>query len=587
MDRVLFRAPFVLVAADNSSPQRVDSLDEARAAVRRGEAASVAGTLRAGVLAADVDPADAEVDPVLGDAVAEHLVAWCVARGIPYLVRESGRAGGRHVLAVTGSRAVACEWAQVCAEAGRRHGVPVMVRTGMALRLLSAPHRLGLQAPVVGGTLTPAAVLDVVEDQAAAHRAAVRRRLRPVPVRRRPGGRDTSRSGREFGQACAMVRAGYTAAQAWAVQNRPGSKAAERGELGWRRYVWLPAVVTVAAEEGVEEAEAWQRSQVACRSRCRMLGREGWRVRLWRPAQRDAERDRPRRYRVEDTAPWGSTSAQRAEIEAVRRGLLAVAEERLTAAGVRPQRRHSAAALLHALVPALVQRDGSISVRDLALAARLDPKTVRAARDTLVEAEVITLPHRYQGGTDDCDRYALGPASQESVAAARTTAETSPTSCSTPPPPGGASPRRLTREAQEARQLWRLRLTLSAATEATGETYAESQHPAAKTLRSLHYQRQWWRSRTPQQQKQRRAIRRRVLDKLSTVDLSAWLEWLARRELIANAADRIRAGTATTVDHETATNAPRTIHRGMRDPLWRTGGTPSGEPGEQLQLLVA
>lgn len=588
LDRVLFVGPFVLIGSDNKSPARVDDLGQARDALARNEAATVGGTLRRAVLAADIDPA--AVDAVLGDVVAEQLVAWCAANELPYFVRESGRPGGRHVFTVTSSPTLAVEWAHVCAELVARHGVPIDDRTGKVLRLLSAPHRTGRPAPALGGTLTPAAVLDAVEatDQALSSRRQTGRRRNPTTPRQ-PGDRDRSRSGREYGQACAMVRAGYTPARAWTIQNQPGSKTRERGELNWRRYIWLPAVTTVAAEEGTTEDEAWQRAQLACRSRCRKLGLDWWRV-LWRRAQHEATQDRPRRYRVDDTEPAPGRPQLAAEIGTARGGLLAAADELLSSDGARPQRRHSAAALLHALAPVLLgDRAGSISVRDLAELAHLDPKTVRATRNALVSLAVLAVVHQYEGGAEDCHRYAVGPAAQSYIEAAqRAATETSPTSCSAPPPAptGHANVTQLRTRHAADRQVWRLRCTLSAVTETTGETYAESQHPAAKTLRSLHYQRQWWRSLSPEQQEQRRAERRRLLGQLDPVGLSAWLDWLARRELIRVAADHIAAGTAVSADHDAVTLAPLTVHRGMRDPQWRTGGTPSVPPGEQLRMVA-
>jgi hypothetical protein len=237
----------------------------------------------------------------------------------------------------------------------------------------------------------------------------------------------------------------------------------------------------------------------------------------------------------------------------------------------------------------LGDRAGSISVRDLAELARLDPKTVRATRDALISLAVLAVAHRYEGGAEDCHGYAVGPAAQSYIEAAQGAAgKTSPTSCSTPPPTptGHANVTRLRTRHANDRQLWRLRCTLSAATDTTGETYADSQHPAAKTLRSLHYQRQWWGSLSPEQQEQRRAERRRVLGQLDPAGLSAWLDWLARRELIRIAADHITAGTAVPVDHDAVTLAPLIVHRGMRDPQWRTGGTPSVPPGEQLRMVA-
>ncbi|OBA53587.1 hypothetical protein A5780_26465 [Nocardia sp. 852002-20019_SCH5090214] len=58
-------------------------------------------------------------------------------------------------------------------------------------------------------------------------------------------------------------------------------------------------------------------------------------------------------------------------------------------------------------------------------------------------------------------------------------------------------------------------------------------------------------------------------------DRSAWFGWLARRELICNASDRVLSWTATASDADTLRTAPLTVHRGMQDPKWRSGGTPA------------
>lgn len=578
LDRVLFARPYVLIAADNSSPRRVDELAEAHEAVRRGEVASAAGRLRPGVLGVDIDPADVGADAVLGDVVAERFATWCTANRVPYLVRESGRPGGRHVVAVTSTPTVAEQWARLCAELESQYEVPVTDRAGMALRLLSAPHRTGLPAPVLGGTLTPSAAQEVIDGlpvtESTSGHCAPRPRRRQPARERRTGERDRTRSAREFGSACAMVRAGYTAAQAWRRQAQPGSKALERGELNWRKYVWLPAVTTVAAEEDVTEDEGWRRAQVACQVRCRQLGREGWRMAVWQPACEDAGRDRPRRYRVDDDDAENPQRA--AEIDWTSRGLVAAAEDLLAARGVDARRRRSASTLLHTLAPVLVgDRAGSISHRALAERARLDPKTVRAALAVVVDAGVLTIARTYAGGNADCHQYGIGPAARSYVSAARTSS--SPTSCSTPSPhpAGRANPSRLRQTHQDDRRTWRLRCELSTSTEATGENYRTSQHPAAKTLRSIRYQRQWWQSLPDAEQEARRAARRQVLRTLDTADVWTWLDWLVQRENIRMAADATAGGTGGTEEHRTLATAPVTVHRGLRDPNWRTGGTAS------------
>ncbi|WP_280393456.1 hypothetical protein [Nocardia wallacei] len=545
------------------------TLDEARAAIADGTAASAAGRLAAGLLGADVDAAD----PVIGDACAEALVAWCVEHGLPYVLRESGRPGGRHVIAVvTGSGVPVRKWARLCRRLAREYGVVVQDRTGQHLRLLTAPHRVGLPSQVIACTADPAQVLDALEITARKRPARRGRRSPARPGRR--GGFDLTRSGREYGASCAMARAGYTARQAWQVISQLVGKSAALGERWWRRYMWLSAVTVVAAEQGLDEDAAWELARRACPAACLARGRAWWRDGKWSAAVAEAAVDRPRRYRLDDTDPAAAETELspevRAEIAATREGFEAAVAAEL--GGLHPQRRHSVRAALWALAAAIVTREGSISVRCLAIRARLDGKTVRRALATAVQAGLIVATHAYTGGRADCDAYGPGPAATDHLIAARSTV--SPTRCTTPGAHGRASRKRLHAEARAARRTWALRCDALAAL-APGERLADSRHPAAKLLRSLHHQRTWWRNLTSDEQHARREARQAHMRRLPVDDRRSWFGWLARRELISNAADRLLTRTAAPDDLETLLAAPLTVHRGMRDPQWAVGGTPA------------
>ncbi|WP_433574141.1 hypothetical protein [Nocardia brasiliensis] len=572
LDGLLYIAPYVLIQHDNTKYKTTSDLADARQALAHGTVSSVAGSLRPGTVGADIDPTVEKA--IRGDLCAEALVAWCAKRGLAYVVRESGRPGGRHVIAVARNQRDVTDWAKLCTRLTRKNGVTVDNRTGKALRLLSAPHRQGRPAPVIGGTLTPRDVLDCKPLRTA---PAPRQAQKPSNTRRRATSeRDQSRSGREYGLACAMVRAGYTAAQAWTHEALIGGKSARNGELWWRRYIWMPATVVVAAEQDVGEDEAWQRSLRAAPVGCRKMGRDDWRG-LWQRAVREAATDRPRRYRIGSTEQAPET---RARIDATSRGLRAAAAELIPA---RPQRRHSIAALLHALATVIVLREGSVSSRDLSERSLLDAHTVRAARRDVIQAGVVSLVHQYAGGPDDCDAYGIGPAAESYINAAQH--QTSPTSCSSPPGPTGHCNAALLRSrySRDSRH-WRLRCTALSSL-LPGETLATSQHPLAKALRSLWFQRKWWQSLTSDEQAHRRSLRRQLLESMSRADTSAWFGWLARREEIANAADRLLHGDGSASDEATVGSSPRTLHRGMRDPQWRTGGTPSTPP-EQPELAA-
>lgn len=365
LDERLFRGPWVLIAPDNTSPARVRSLDAARAAITDGPVHAVAGRVRDGVLAADIDPVDGYA--IYGDVCAEELVAWCLHHDLPYLVRESGRPGGRHVVSLARTRRHRTQWRALCSRLGRRYKTPVDDRTGKSLRLLTAPHRGGLRSPVISCTLTRT-TLDQALVAAATPSKATGHRSAPRPAA--TSTRDTSRSGREYGLLCAMVRSGYSAEAAWRVVATPGSKAAARGLYWWRRYQWLNAVTTVAAENHIAEDEAWRLAQHAWPGSSRRLTHKWW-LGLWQRAQQEAGRNRPRRKQLGShmTAHHAADDRQQdqdAEIAQLRQRLLTAAATVLPSSGTRRQRQASASTALFHLVPALVTRGGAISVRDLA-----------------------------------------------------------------------------------------------------------------------------------------------------------------------------------------------------------------------------
>lgn len=560
----MYRKQFILIDADNDG-RKVASLDEARAALKAGVAPSAGGRLVEGTLAADIDAND----PLIGDACAEALTAWCDRHNLPYLLRESGRPGGRHVIAISDRSAPPGEWAKLCRELARQYGVVVQDRTGMVMRLLTAPHRIGLPSPIIACTITPAIVMD---------NPRRRRRMNKSdspPVKggsgrsseRATADGDSSRSAQEYGWACAMARSGWSARQAWDYMAGIDGKSAALGEIWFRRYVWLPAVTTVAAEQGLTEDAAWELAQRACRS-VRSRGRDFWRY-WWHRAQADALTERPRRYRLPDdagTSEAGLPPEIASELATVRAGLRAAIDTELATAD--PRRRRSVHAAVYALAYAIVTRGGSMSTRTIAEQALLDLTTVRAALATAVDKTVLAVTHRYSGGSRDCNAYDVGPAAAAHISAAR--ADSSLTRCTTPTPTGTASLLRLRATHARARKLWALRNDALAVL-APGERLATSQHPAAKLLRSLWHQRKWWASLTPDEQRARRDARRHLLGSMHRSERSAWLDWLARRELIVHAVDRIATGNPEFDDPHTIRTAPLlTLHRGMADPGWRT-----------------
>lgn len=582
LDHVLFAGHGWFIALDtaNIGTATTTAWEQAQRWLATDSVATVAGTLPEQVLAADIDAADTGAEAEAGEAVADDLIAWCETRGLPWLLRTSGRPGGHHVLALTPDTALQHEWRQLCTRLASHHGVGTQPRH--TLRLLSAPHRHGYPAPLLAGTLRPDDLPAPPEPTSTGHdpsgaAAPPRRRRR----RRRQPTTTTDRSAREFGTACARARAGWTTDRAWAAAAQPGSKAAEMGEAGWRRWMWCKAVNIAAAEQNVSEAEAWHRFEHASPLRARELGREAWRTQYWQPALDEAATDRPRRTHPHQhdaaSQPSADHAAEQAEIETIRAGLRHTADEQITATGRRPQFARSLAAALDALAIYIVRRDGSLSERAWAEAAHLSRSTLRTVLRFARDHEILTRTRAYTGGTADSASWHPGPAATPAINHVR---KTRPTRWYTTPARswGTADLGRLRREHARERRSFRLRQVLSAYTDTTGESYKTSQHPAARTLRSLRHQRRWWSSLSPQQREQRRAHRRQLLHTLHHTERSAWFDWLNRRTALELHADRVHQGHRNSHDDMVLAEAPSLVHLGMRAPYWRTGArSPSSE----------
>ncbi|MFF0546855.1 hypothetical protein ACFYTF_28865 [Nocardia thailandica] len=563
MERRLFpadRYAYVLIASDNSSPRRVSTLDEAHAAIEAGEVTSAAGILAEGVLGVDVDAEDY----VTGDAIAEVIVGWCARRNLAHLIRLSGRPGGRHVVALASKPSDRDAWAALCRKLAQNFGVPVTDRTGQALRLLTAPHRASLDAPVIRCTLQPEMIA-----------IPTRRRPETPPPRaryRRPDRRtwtgvvDRSRSAIEYGDALVHVRRGSTAAAAWKHANRPGTKSQERGYSWWRRHLWLPAVTTVAAEAGLSEDAAWELAQQADPATALKRGRSWW-IGLWDRAVDEAAAERPRRRHLstEDSA----TTEKRGEIEAVSTGLRTAAAAALS--GLDPRSRRSVDALCDVAARHIVTRAGGMATRVLAVDAALDTKTVRKWLAALCTAGVLAKTGSYSNNGGESalsDSYGIGPAAAGFVQQALD--RYSPTCCSTPAPRGRANPIKLHQLHTRERSWWALRLRALASLPA-GETLKTSKHPLAKLVRSRWVQRHWWAQQSLEQRATRTAARRDRLGDLSASDRSCWFGWLAVRNELASAVDGVLSSspTADQVERLARLRPLRTFHRGLADPDWR------------------
>ena len=587
LDERLFSAPFVLVGPDNrSAREAVNDLPTARRILEsdRATVATIVGTLTGDSWAVDIDPLDVGADAEAGEAVAEAVARWCDQLGVPHVVRASGRPGGRHLVVVVAETLLA-EFRDVVSRAAEHHGAPATVRR--TLRLLGAPHRQGLDAPVLTCTL---AGDDLPEPRA--------RRRQPlnglVPARRAKRRRrndpaSDSRSEGEFGDACAWARAGWDHRRAWAQANQPGTKAAEMGERAWRRWIWCVAVTIAAAEQGVPEVEAWRRFQQASPQRGRHLGLPGWR-RYWHHAIAETGRARHRRTRTRRSTITRPTrtaeqqAADQAEQQLLSTALRQAAARAVAEAGRRPQFARSLDAVLDVLATHLVHRAGSLSVRTWAEHAQTDTKTVRRTRDFAAEHGIIHRAHAYAGGATDTDAWQPGPAAAQLIDQHRR--ETSPTRWyTTPAPPLGlATPaNQRARHTRERRQ-WHLRCELAEHAQRTGERFAQSQHPAARVLRSLWFQRTWWNRLTPDQQKHRIRQCQNRLGAMHRTERRAWLTWLNHRSALSTAADRLIHHAEQPGDLNLLVNAPATVHIGQRAACWR--GV-SGGVGDESRLNVA
>ena len=287
LDGVLFEPSgwFVIDAGNVRVPGVVvPSLSAGLGLVGRGGVASVVGRLRLGVGVVDVD-----LSGVRGHAVTERVVSWCRGRGVWCLVRPSGGADGRHhVFVATGG--VEEELAELLAGLRSSFGVSrVAVDVRRAVRPVSAPHRSGLQTaplgdleellaglegifgrapdPPVEPLATPAAppsrprrrdLRGVVAPLTPRRRRVEKRPLpppwqefletgvRPVLREPAPGMPAHTRSTWEAIATASMVRAGWSAQEAWAAIGAAHPRAmdhARADEDRWVRLVWNRAVV--------------------------------------------------------------------------------------------------------------------------------------------------------------------------------------------------------------------------------------------------------------------------------------------------------------------------------------------------------
>lgn len=295
LDQVLFEAGawFAIDAENRRVPGvSVASLEQGKTLIGSGRVATLVGRLRAGFAVFDVD-----VEGVMGEAITEHLAAWCRDHEVWHVVRPSGGSSGRHHVFVS-TRSVEDDLDALVAHtrtAWRVGRTKVDLRRDV--RPLSCPHRRSGQTPAVAGDVRAAlaSLWQLAETMPAPlpsprrriartsqprrlarensageisgreHEARVPRRKRPhrpledkwatyLATGRRPAwkradepGVDASNSTFELMCTASMVRAGWTHEQAWQAIKAAHPDAmshARESRQRWTRLVWRDAVAS-------------------------------------------------------------------------------------------------------------------------------------------------------------------------------------------------------------------------------------------------------------------------------------------------------------------------------------------------------
>ncbi len=533
VDAELFEPPFVLIDSENRAAGSVASLTDASAALADPRFASFVGQLRPGVLAVDIDPGDSGAEPESGVAVGDGVAAWCDRAGIGWIHRASGRPGHRHIVASVPPTLIG-DFRELVRRLAAWNAVSASVRT--SLRPLTAPHRLGLHSPLIDGNLFGTLRSSLPGESPAAEQVPSPAQARLVDAARRSR-KSRSRSEGEFGDAIARVRAGWSKDDAWAALCRRGTKAAEMGECGWSRWIWSAAVTLVDAERGVSVIDAWENFKNASPEQAGHLGHSGWLELRWRPAVLEAEIERPRRRRLRTlgftgaVASPGSPDHDIAEIAATAAGLTAAACRLASARSSLPGgiRLKSLCAALVALARPIVVRGGSVSVRAWAEIARLDPKTIRRARDAAVELGLLCQAGKFNGGKESCDAWLPTRFAQAFIRSGK-----SPTGRYAPYARaiGSANRRDMTGRHDRERKVWYKYLSELARFRLSGSVLNRRQDSVSRIVLS---HRRWWKSLSVTEQRYRRRRRRLLIRALGPSDRAAWIAWLNDRiQLTAN-----------------------------------------------------
>lgn len=276
IDEVMFEPArwFVIDASNQRVPGvRVPSLEAGLALIGRGTVATVVGRLRAGFWVVDVD-----VPGVAGEAITEAIAQWCERVTVWHVVRPSGGAEGRHHVFLAPCERLEQLHAHLEHVRGMFGASASKVDLRTSVRPLSAPHRHGTNPRPYGAARDVLAHLTAGAASRATRPAKPRirsrrrrgpaialepqrhRQRRPLEEKwarflatgRRPAwkgadepGRDASRSTYELMCTAAMLRAGWTHAQAWEAitSSHPDAMThAKQDRHRWIAGVWNAAV---------------------------------------------------------------------------------------------------------------------------------------------------------------------------------------------------------------------------------------------------------------------------------------------------------------------------------------------------------
>lgn len=373
--------------------------------VGRGGVAAIVGRLRPQVVAVDIDAGGRKFAEA-GALALEEIVAWCRARRVWHLVRESGRGFGHwHVVTVPGVHEL--DLVELVAGLRRTLTLPgraLDVRRD-GLRPLSSPHRTTGPTPVPEGAVEALESLRAVLDASTAPATSGRRR--------RGGSRTRARAGVGVGPLAPMARPPRALPAGWEEYLTQGRGAA--AARGLDRSPEEDSMIELEATfqfviTGHSAQGAWERiegSHGDAFVKAKRLG-ESWWWTVWNAAVRAADDWRAEHLGeltaagVDVVDPAAGTEEQRAARVALEGAWARICEVWL---GWPAATRHTDLEVMATIVERCYRLGvtaAQIPQRDLVLDCAVASRaTVRAALDRLVAYGVLEIERTYVEGTTD------------------------------------------------------------------------------------------------------------------------------------------------------------------------------------------